>query len=411
MNMRDITTDIAIAGGGFAGLLLAHALAGAGLSVCIVDRAPLTREGAADGRVFALSGASQRVLAGLDLWARLDGAAQPVERIETRDGASALGVILDRDELDPAVGPLGYVVESGVLARVLRDAVRAEPRIELRAPVTITALESGTNESALVLDDGTRITARLVVGADGRESTLRKRSGINVTQWKYDQTAIVTAITHALPHDGTAEERFLEGGAFAVLPRTDGADGAHRSSVIWTESTARAADVLNLNDADFANELSLRCGDARGDIGAVGPRWSYPLALSLAESYVAHRLALIGDAAHALHPVAGQGLNLGIRDVAALAEVIVDARRTGLDFGMKTVLVDYELWRRFDNTCLAAATDVINRVFKSDNVILRAGRRVAMAALNASAPARHFFMQEAMGLRGELPRLVRGQPL
>lgn len=411
MNMRDTITDIAIAGGGFAGLLLAHALAGAGFSVCVVDRAPLTGAGAPDGRVFALSGASQRVLAGLGLWARLDGAAQAVERIETREGSSPLGVILDRDELDPASGPLGYVVESGVLAGVLRDAVRAQARVEIRAPAAITALESGANESVLILDDGTRVTARLVVGADGRDSTLRKRARINVTQWQYDQTAIVTAITHALPHNGTAEERFLAGGAFAVLPRTDAADGAHRSSVIWTESTVRAADVLRLNDDDFAAELDRRCAGRLGAIHAVGPRWSYPLALSLAENYVAHRLALIGDAAHALHPVAGQGLNLGIRDVAALAEVVVDARRTGLDFGMKTVLVDYERWRRFDNTCLAAATDVINRAFKSDHAILRAGRRVLMAALSASAPARRLFMQEAMGLRGELPRLVRGQPL
>ena len=173
----------------------------------------------------------------------------------------------------------------------------------------------------------------------------------------------------------------------------------------------RAADVLALGDEDFADELSGRVAGRLGPIQAIGPRWSYPLALSLAESYVAHRLALIGDAAHALHPVAGQGLNLGIRDVAALAEVIVDARRTGLDFGMKTVLVDYERWRRFDNSCLAGATDVINRVFKSDHAVLRTGRRLLMAALNASAPARRLFMREAMGLSGDLPRLVRGQPL
>lgn len=411
MNMRDTVTDIAIAGGGFAGLLLAHALAGAGLSVCLVDRAPLSGAGVPDGRVFALSGASQRVLAGLGLWSRLEGAAQPVERIETREGASPLGVILDRSELDLATGPLGYVVESGVLARVLRDAVHDRARVTIRAPAAITALQAGASESTLILDDASSVAARLVVGADGRESILRKRAGINVTEWRYDQTAIVTAITHTLPHNGTAEERFLEGGAFAVLPRTDAADGAHRSSVIWTESTTRAADVLSLDDNDFADELARRCDDRLGAVQAVGPRWSYPLALGLAESYVAHRLALIGDAAHALHPVAGQGLNLGIRDVAALAEVIVDARRTGIDFGMKTVLVDYERWRRFDNTCLGAATDIINRVFKSDNAILRAGRRVAMAALKASAPARRLFMEEAMGLRGELPRLVRGQPL
>ncbi len=411
MNMRDTVTDIAIAGGGFAGLLLAHALAGAGLSVCLVDRAPLSGAGVPDGRVFALSGASQRVLAGLGLWSRLEGAAQPVERIETREGASPLGVILDRSELDLATGPLGYVVESGVLARVLRDAVHDRARVTIRARAAITALEAGASESTLILDDASSVAARLVVGADGRESILRKRAGINVTEWRYDQTAIVTAITHTLPHNGTAEERFLEGGAFAVLPRTDAADGAHRSSVIWTESTTRAADVLSLDDNDFADELARRCDDRLGAVQAVGPRWSYPLALGLAESYVAHRLALIGDAAHALHPVAGQGLNLGIRDVAALAEVIVDARRTGIDFGMKTVLVDYERWRRFDNTCLGAATDIINRVFKSDNPILRAGRRVAMAALKASAPARRLFMEEAMGLRGELPRLVRGQPL
>ena len=411
MNKQDAIADVAIAGGGFAGLLLAHALAGAGLSVCLADRRPLSGDAAPDGRVFALSAASKRVLDGLGLWSTLGAATQPVERIITRDGLSPLGVVLDRDELDPVEGPLGFVVESGALARVLRDAVRGRDNLRILAPAGIAALESGANESSLALDDGTRVAARLIVGADGRESFLRKRAGINVTQWRYDQTAIVTAITHALPHGGAAEERFFEGGAFAVLPRSVGADGTHRSAVIWTEGTERAADILALNDDDFAAELSRRCGDRLGSVHAVGQRWSYPLALSLAESYVAHRLALIGDAAHALHPVAGQGLNLGIRDVAALAQVIVDARRTGVDFGMKTVLVDYERWRRFDNTCLAAATDVINRVFKSDNTILRAGRRAMMAALNASAPARRLFMHEAMGLSGELPRLVRGQPL
>ena len=255
------------------------------------------------------------------------------------------------------------------------------------------------------------MAARLLVGADGRNSRVRRAAGINVTEWRYDQAAIVTTVTHARPHHGVAEEHFTSAGPFAILPLTDDAEGRHRSSVVWADRAARVADFLSLTETDFNGELARRFGDHLGAVRAVGPRWSYPLALTLAEGYVGQRVALVGDAAHAIHPIAGQGLNLGVRDAAALAEVVVDAARLGLDIGMKTQLLDYERWRRFDNTCLAAMTDVLNRLFSQRFAPLAWARAAGLAAMNRIAPARHLMMREAMGISGELPRLVRGERL
>lgn len=403
-------TEVAIVGAGFAGLTLAHALAGAGVPVALLDRAPVTdAPSPADGRVFALSAASRRVLETLGLWAPLDAHAQPVARIDTRDGGAPRLVSLDHAETGE--GPLGFVVEAARLMALLRETVATSPSIRIVAPAAVEGLDRGPAAAAVTLGGGGALTARLVVGADGRRSAVRRLAGINVTEWAYGQAAVVTVIRHGDPHGAVAEERFLPGGAFAALPMTDAADGAHRSAVIWTEDRQRADDLLTLGDADFTAELSRRLSGRLGPVLGVGAHGAYPLALTMAEQIVTHRLALIGDAAHAIHPVAGQGLNLGIRDVAALAEVIVDARRLGLDIGAKTVLEDFQHWRRFDNTCVAAATDVIHRTFATGFAPVRLARRLGMAALAASRPARRLFMREAMGLTGELPRLVRGRPL
>lgn len=404
----DVATDVAIVGAGSAGLILALALARSGLAVAVIDRrAP--HEPAPDRRVFAISAGSRRVLEGIGLWPALAAGAQAVDRILVCDRAGPPLVQFDHGET--GVGPLAHIVAADALQAALVQATKAEPRIRFLAPVAVAAITVVPDRVEIALADGRTLEARLVVGADGRNSLVRRSARINVTEWSYNQAAIVAAISHPRPHHATAEEKFLPGGPFAVLPLPDGADGRARSFVVWTEPAARIADLMRLSDADFEGELNRRLGDRLGPACLAGPRQNFPLALTLAESYVAHRLALIGDAAHAIHPIAGQGLNLGIRDAAALAEVIVDAHRLGLDIGMKTGLIDYERWRRFDDTCLAAATDLLNRIFAIDNAILHLAREAGMAALDRIGPARRLFMREAMGVSGELPRLVRGEPL
>jgi 2-octaprenyl-6-methoxyphenol hydroxylase len=404
--------DVAIVGAGAAGLILAVALARSGVGVAMIDRRdslPTVDGGASDGRVFALSAGSRRVLEGLGLWSELAAGAAPVNDILVSDRAGPPLVRFDHAEME--AGPLGHVVAADTLQRVLVDAARRQSGLRLLAPADLEGIVVTADAAHLDSADGGTLDARLVIGADGRQSMVRDAAGINVTEWTYDQAAIVTTIHHARPHEGAAEERFLAGGPFAVLPLPDGPDGAHRSSIVWTEPAARAADLVALGADDFDAELRRRLGSRLGEAHAVGARWTYPLALSLAERYVGNRVALIGDAAHAIHPIAGQGLNLGIRDAAALAEVIVDAHRLGLDIGMTTTLLDYERWRRFDNTCLAAATDLLNRVFGIGNAPFGALRRAGMKVLDRIGAARRLFMLEAMGLNGELPRLVRGEPL
>jgi 2-octaprenyl-6-methoxyphenol hydroxylase len=403
-------TGVAVIGAGSAGLMLALALARAGIAVSVLDRrAPVPMGPDGDRRVFALSAGSCRVLEGLGLWPALVTEAQPISDIVVSDRAGPPLVHFDHAEMD--VGALAHIVAADALQRALLAAAKAEPLIRFVAPVQISRVDIGSDRAVVALADGGCVAARLVVGADGRNSLVRRAARINVTEWTYDQSAIVVEIAHARPHHGAAEEKFLSGGPFAVLPLRDGRNGGSRSFVVWTEPSARIADLMKLSDADLEEELNRRLGDRLGRARINGPRQSFPLALTLAENYVAHRLALIGDAAHAIHPIAGQGLNLGIRDAAALAEVIVDAHRLGLDFGMKTALLDYERWRRFDNTCLAAATDLLNRVFAIDNPVLNVAREAGMALLDRIGPARRLFMSEAMGLHGDLPRLMRGEPL
>ena len=407
--------DVAIVGAGSAGLILAIALADAGLRVAVLDRATVRRtetgapQAPSDGRVFVLSAGSTRVLDGLGLWDGLAAGAAAVNDIRVSDRAGPALVHFDHAELGE--GPFGHVVAADALQAALLRAARARPAIRFLAPVRLKNLVVSSDRARIELADGGVIDARLVVGADGRASALRRAARINVTEWSYDQVALVLTVAHARPHQGVAEEKFLAGGPFAILPMPDGEDGTHRSSVVWAEAAARAADLLALAPDDFAAELARRFGDHLGAIRVMGERWSYPLALTLAESYIAHRVALIGDAAHAIHPIAGQGLNLGIRDAAALAEVIVDGHRLGLDIGMKTLLVDYQRWRRFDNTCLAAATDILNRLFAVGGTPFHKLRQAGMAVLNRVPPLRRLFVREAMGLAGELPRLVRGERL
>jgi hypothetical protein len=247
--------------------------------------------------------------------------------------------------------------------------------------------------------------ARLVAAADGRESPLRRAAGIQTIEWRYPQTGIVTTVRHQRPHNGIAVEHFMRAGPFAILPMTE-----NRSSIVWTERGELAPRLVALSDAAFAAELAARFGDFLGPVEPLGPRWTYPLTLLLAERYVATRLALVGEAAHTIHPIAGQGLNLGIRDVAALAELVIDARRLGLDIGDESVLVCYQQWRRFDALALVAVTDGLNRLFSNSLPLVQLARDIGLAAVNRLPPLKRLLMRDAMGIAGDLPRLVRGEP-
>ena len=403
--------DVLIVGGGMVGLSLAAALGGAGLAVAVVDREDpgATLAAAYDGRASAIAYGSRRVLETAGVWQGMAGEAEPILDIRVTDGASPL--FLHFDHLEVGEEPMGHIVENRATRRALHERVGKIAGVKLHAPAELTGLETTVGAVEASLSNGARITAPLLVAADGRNSALRRGAGIAVTAWRYKQTGIVCTMGHQRPHRGIAHERFLASGPFAVLPMTDDPEYGHRSSIVWTERTALAPAMMALDEQKFSAELAQRFGPWLGAVRVLGRRWSYPLALLNAERYFGDRLALVGDAAHAMHPIAGQGLNLGIRDVAALAEVLVEAKRLGLDLGSAGVLERYQRWRRFDAVVLLAATDVLNRLFSNDIAPVRLARDIGLAAVNRLGPARRFFMRHSMGVLGELPRMIRGEEL
>jgi 2-octaprenyl-6-methoxyphenol hydroxylase len=402
--MDDLRVELLIVGGGLAGMTLALAAAGAGIETALVDRAAPARmlEEPFDGRTTALAWASRQVLATLGLWPVLAPDAEPIREIRVADGGSPLFL-----HYDPAlVGdhPLGFIVENRVLRRALLARLARLPLVHL-APLEVRAVEYG--ESAVAtLADGRRIRAQLVAAADGQSSPLRHAAGIACVTWSYPQTGIVCTVRHAEPHRGVAVEHFLPAGPFAILPMT-----GQRSSIVWTERSDLAPALMALDAAGFHAELARRFGDHLGALEIEGGRWSYKLAFLYAKRLIAPRLALVGEAAHVIHPIAGQGFNLGVRDVASLAELVVDARRLGLDIGHDSVLARYEAQRRLDALLLATVTDGLNRLFSNEIAPLRLARDLGLAAVDRLAPLKRLFMRHAMGVVGEVPRLARGEPL
>ncbi len=403
--------DVAIIGGGMVGGTLAVSLAAAGLAVALIDKADPAAliDAAYDGRTSAIANASQRLLQSVGLWTRLVPHAEPILDIRVSDGPSLLFLHYDHRALGDT--PFGYIVENRFTRRSLMTRIAALEGIRFMAPATVAASTAEADGVVLTLADGRRVAAAVLVAADGSDSPLRLNRGIAAAQWEYGQTAIVCTMGHDLPHAGLAHERFLPAGPFAVLPMTDDPVAGHRSSIVWTERRTLAPAMMALSDGDFALELHRRFGPSLGDVRVLGGRWSYPLRYLHAERYVAPRFALIGDAAHTMHPIAGQGLNLGLRDVAALAETLVEAKRLGLDPGAEAVLQRYERWRRFDNQVLMTVTDVLNRLFSNDVTPVRWARDLGMAAVQRLPPLKRFFMRHAMGTVGELPKLLRGEAL
>lgn len=402
--------DVLIAGGGLNGPTLALALAQAGLSVAVADARPArTRAGDDfDGRAYALALASQRLLKALGLWEGLAPESQPILQVKAsqgRPGEGAAPCFLHFDSAEIEEGPVGWMLEDRFLYRALLAAMA--DRVRHLPGLAVTAQEPGPAGITATLSDGQRISARLLVGADGRGSGVAARAGIERRGWDYGQTALVASIDHDLPHHGIAHQYFMATGPLAILPLR-----GNRSNIVWSETHDNAQAIAALDDAAFLEVLRPRFGDFLGGMRLAGPRFSYPLSLSLAEIYVAPRVALVGDAAHGVHPIAGQGLNLGLRDVAALAEVLVEAARRGEDIGSDLVLERYQIWRRFDSTSLALGMDTVNRLFASDNPLLAGARGLGMGIVSVIPALRRGFMRQAAGLSLDpMPRLLSGQPL
>jgi 2-octaprenyl-6-methoxyphenol hydroxylase len=398
--------DVLVIGGGIAGLTLGCALGGAGVAVALVEPRPLALLTAAvfDGRTTAVAAGSQAALAAIGVWPAMAAEAQPILDIRVSDGHSPL--FLHYDHREVGAEALGYIVENRVIRGVLLDYLSNLPNVTLVAGRHVARLDRDAALARATLDDDTFIEARLAVATDGRNSPTRRAAGIETTAWGYRQIGIVCTVHHEIDHCGVALEHFLPAGPFAILPMT-----GRRSSIVWTERADLAPALLALDDDDFLAELTLRFGDFLGRLDIVGPRFSYPLGLMHAQHYVAPRLALAGDAAHAIHPIAGQGLNIGWRDVAALAEVVIDALRLGSDPGSVATLERYKRWRGVDNAMMLAATDALNRLFSNDIAPVRLIRVAGLAAVNRAPPLKRLFMRHAMGLLGDVPRLVRGEAL
>lgn len=401
--------DAIIVGGGLSGGLAALALADCGADVAVIDQIdPATvRAEAFDGRTTALAYASARVFRRLGVWDAIGPLAEKILDILVTDGRrgarapAASRLHFDSRRLENGE-PLGYIVENRVLRAAIFDAIAAADRVTLYAPERASDAEFGGAAAMLTLSSGELLAAPLIVAADGRHSALRRQAGIRASAWDYDQVGIVATVAHERAHHGVAYEHFLPPGPFAILPMT-----GDRSSLVWTESAAAAPAYLALDDSRFEAAVAERFGDFLGAIRIDGPRWSYPLTFHLAHRFFAPRLALIGDAAHAIHPIAGQGFNLAIKDIAALADVVDDARSLGLDIGSPGTLETYERWRRFDSAGLAFGTDAINRLFSNDFGLLRAARGLGLAAVNAIDPLRTLFMRQAGGDLGRLPQLMQ----
>jgi 2-octaprenyl-6-methoxyphenol hydroxylase len=401
--------DVIIVGGGLNGPALALALAQGGMRVTVLDALPLParRDPGFDGRAYALALASQRLLAALGLWGKVKQHAQPILEVVASDGRAGEGpapFFLHFDHAEIEEGPMGFMVEDRYLRRALLDAMAAEPRITHRAEAQVVAQDAGPAGVTVTLATGEPLSARLLIGADGRRSGVAERAGIKRTGWDYGQVALVCAIEHDKPHNGVAHQFFMPPGPLAILPLP-----GNRSSIVWSERTETARAIQAMDHEGYLDVLRPRFGDFLGEIRLAGERFSYPLGLSLANSLIAPRVALVGDAGHGIHPIAGQGLNLGFRDVGALAEVLTLARRRGEDIGAPDVLGRYQSWRRFDTAALALATDGFNRLFSNDIPILRAGRDLGLGLVNALPGLRRAFIREAAGLSGDVPKLLQGR--
>ena len=413
-NARTIA-DIAIVGGGLNGLAAALSFGPPAMRspfrvVLIEEPEQQGERQEKDGRASAITLSSKRMFQALGIWSDLEGVAEPVRDIivtDSRRGDASRPVLLHFGPEALAEKPSAYMVENRHIVQVLRAHADRSVHIERRRG-SVSALRHERGAMLIDIDDGglRRIAARLVIGADGRQSFCRRAQGIECIGWSYPQTAIVTTVGHEMPHRGRAEEHFLTGGPFAILPLR-----GNRCSLVWTEETEAALRILSLPEADFTSELSARFGSHLGSLTAGGARFSYPLSMAIAKSFVGERLALVGDAAHVVHPVAGLGFNLGLRDIAALAETVAEDARLGLDFGGRATLARYQSSRRMDTVMTAIATDGLNRLFSNDQFLVRLVRDLGLAITDRAGPLKSIITREAAGLTGKVPKLMMNEPI
>jgi len=384
------------------GMSLAIALARVEIKVAVIEReaASAQLQPSFDGRVSAIAHGSKCLLDGIGIWKFMAGEAEPIQDIRVSDGNTPFFLHYDHREVGD--NPFGYIVENRHIRHALSQVVSALPSLAVFYNCTVKNFERDEVGVTLSLNNGETLRCRLLIGADGRQSSVRLQAGIGAVEWKYRQTAIVCTIHHQYSHEGLAQERFLPAGPFAVLPMRE-----NRSSLVWVEPDDRVRMYLDLDEEDFVQEIRERVGDYLGEIGASGPRFSYPLSLMHAKTYIGHRLALIGDAAHGIHPIAGQGVNLGFRDVGVLAELIIERFRVGLDIGGADMLAHYQRWRRFDNVAMLAATDGLNRLFSTNFIPIKMARGLGLWAVGKIPPLKRFFMRDAMGVMGDMPKMIK----
>lgn len=408
-----IEFDVVIAGGGHVGAALALALKDADrrMSVALVD--PQPRSGRTDARASAIAAAARRMLERLGVWEVLAPLSQPIEDMivtDSRLDAVVRPIFLTFEGRLQTGEPFAHMVPDALLVATLLDRAEAAG-VEILMPEKVETFELEDASARVRLASGREIRTRLLVAADGARSRLRDLAGIGIVRFDYRQSGIVTTIAHERPHGGRAEEHFLPSGPFAILPLTDDAEGRHRSSLVWSEVTEVADRLVTGDDFTFRLELERRFGHHLGKVEALSKPRAFPLGLTLARDFVKTRFALVGDAAHGIHPIAGQGLNIGLRDVAALAEIVVDARRLGLDPGRFEVLEAYQRRRRFDAVEMGVVTDGLNRLFSNDLGALRALRDIGLGLVDRMPSVKAHFIQEAAGLSGEVPRLMRGEAI
>jgi 2-octaprenyl-6-methoxyphenol hydroxylase len=404
------SADVVVAGSGLAGLSLAVALRqalGEPFKVVVADPV-LAASGGDDARASAIAAAARRLFDTIGVWQAVEREAQPILDMIVTDSklqdAARPTFLTFGGEVAPGE-PFAHMIENHLLTDALTKRAKADG-VELRAAAVAGFELHAPYRITVELHGGDTLAARLLVAADGARSAIRDAAGIESFGWDYEQSGIVTTVKHEREHHGRAEEHFLPAGPFAILPLK-----GRRSSIVWTEQRDEAERIVALSDADFHDELEKRFGLKLGEIEAVGPRRAYPLSLSVARSFVAERIAVVGDAAHVIHPIAGQGLNLGLRDVAALAEAVADAARLGLDPGGADVLDRYQRWRRFDTAAMGIATDGLNRLFSNRSDALRVIRDVGLGLVDRAPPLKRFFIREAAGLTGDVPKLLRGEAL
>lgn len=403
--MKNTHTDVIIIGGGLVGLSLAVALGDAGVKVAVIEVFdPKKMDDAGfDGRVSAIAYGSRRMFEATGVWNDMAKHAGEILDIRIVDENSPL--FLHYDFKDVGTEPMGHIIENRFLRSALFKAAGTNKNIKIFAPATYDKIEYSESNVIVSLDNKVKIEGKFLVAADGKNSQIRKQAGIKTINVDYKQTGIVCMVKHEKKHEGIAVEHFLPAGPFAILPMK----GGNHSSLVWTEKSELAPLFMAMDDTDFSKQVEKRFGKWLGKLEVVGPRWNYPLTLTFADEYISQRMCLVGDSAHAIHPIAGQGFNLGLRDVAVLAELVADTKNLGLDIGGGVMLESYQRARRVDNIQMIAVTDSLNRLFSNNIMPIKLIRRLGLSAVNKTLPLKKLFMKHAMGVAGDTPKLMRGE--